>query len=317
MEIKKTKLFIGTGGVGKTTLASVCAINLAEEFPDKKIKLITIDPSKRLKDYFKMEAGETEKIFKNLSVSLGSREELMKEFILGSYSGDERQVKKIYENSIFKKLIGGLAVSQEFTSLYEIYKSDKEMFDYVIVDTPPLQNAGTFLSGADKLESLFSSSFVKFFVPGEGQGVIYKLFFKARRKSLDILSKLTGSDFVQELTEFFMTIERVRPHLLEVLESSKLILEERAEVICVCNHNELSLAGLCVSLRELVKKNLQVHKCYVNKYEDLKNNKSAIQSRMVKLKKENEGVDFLNVPKFEKDLSCYEDLLRMGKDVRL
>ena len=51
---KQVELFCGTGGVGKTTIATARALNLAKQ--NKKVLLITIDPAKRLKQILNLTA---------------------------------------------------------------------------------------------------------------------------------------------------------------------------------------------------------------------------------------------------------------------
>ncbi len=314
---KKTTIFLGTGGVGKTTLSSIYAIKLAKEFPNKKIKLVTIDPSKRLRDYFSMGSDESDKNIKNLSVSVSKRADLMKEFVSQVYDGNEEEIKRIYENKIFQKLVTGLAVSQEFTSLYEVYKNNNDNIDYLIVDTPPLQNAGSFLSGADELQSLFSSSLAKIFMSEEDQGILSKIFFKARQKSLGILSNLTGKTFVGELANFFMAVEKLRPELLKILDSSKEILYKDTDIICICNYNELSLAGLRISLQSIRGQGLKVRKCILNKYKEDLNKQGFIQKRIDKITVNNENLKFCKVGKFAFEPLVYEDLEKVGMSVEL
>lgn len=315
IDSKKVKVFLGTGGVGKTTLASLYALKLSEANPSKKVKLITIDPSKRLKDYFGMSVESEDQSFYNLTVSMKKRENLLKEFITEAYTGDEKKVEKTYSNKIFQKLIGGLAVSQEFTSLYEIYKSKRDGYDFLIIDTPPLQNAGAFLNGADELEGLFSSSLMKFFMPPSEQGLLYRLFYKAQQKSFEVLSKLTGAAFVRELADFFTTVDFVRPKILDVISYAKRTLETGTEVYCVCNYNELSLAGLKLSIVSLSKQCVEVEKSYINKYIRDVEPSNAIEERLEGLFGLSGEDHFKMIDRFAKEPTSYKDLLELGEKI--
>jgi anion-transporting ArsA/GET3 family ATPase len=51
---KSFEIFCGTGGVGKTTLATARALNLAKN--GSRVLLVTIDPAKRLKDILGLSA---------------------------------------------------------------------------------------------------------------------------------------------------------------------------------------------------------------------------------------------------------------------
>lgn len=316
LSLKKTTIFLGTGGVGKTTLSSIYAIKLANAFPEKKVKLVTIDPSKRLRDYFSMGLDESEKEIKNLSISVSKRADLMREFVSQVYDDNNTEIEKIYGNKIFQKLVTGLAVSQEFTSLYEVYKNhNDDGVDYLIVDTPPLQNAGAFLSGAEELQALFSSSLAKIFVSNEEKGFFSKVFFKARQKGLEVLSSLTGKTFVGELASFFMAVERLRPQLLEILEASKDILYEDTDIVCICNYNELSLGGLNISLKSIQGQGLQVKRCVLNKYGEDLDQKGFVQKRVDKIKKDNDKLEFCKVETFTFEPLTYEDLQKVGASV--
>jgi anion-transporting ArsA/GET3 family ATPase len=312
---QKTVLFLGTGGVGKTTLASLYALKKAKEDPSLKIKLVTIDPSERLRDYFSMKDSESVKAINNLTVAINEREALFKSFVEESLGHDPRAVDSVYQNKIFQKLLGGLAVSQEFTSLYEIVKSHKEGYDLLVVDTPPLQNAGSFLSGAEILRDLFSSMLSKFFIPAEKQGVLFSLFFSARKKGLEMLARLTGQGFVTELSEFFLAVEKIRPLLLDTLKESQKIIHEQAHIIGVCNNNELSLGGLKLSLKSFEEKNLKMNECFVNKFGLAPERALAVQTKISEIQQTYPQIKFRRISKFEIQPKNNEDLLEVEKNV--
>ena len=315
MNEPKVKCFIGTGGVGKTTLASGYALKLSKEHPEKRIKLITIDPSNRLKSFFGITEEESTVVMGNLQVELNDRAQSLNSFVEAALKDKSTDSKKIFQSKLFSSLMQGLAVSQEFSSLYEISKNYKnEEIDFLIVDTPPLQNTADFLKSAESLKAFFSSSLAKFFLSKDEQGVFYKIVNAARRKSLSFLSGLTGADFVNEISFFFKVVEDVREEILDVLNVSIKILEEKSEIVLVGNANELSLCGLHLALDNFKDSGLNIQSCLLNKYDpDQMTEGSKI--KMKKLKKDFKLLKFKEIKKFDRQPSCYSDLEEVVENV--
>lgn len=313
--IKKTHFFIGTGGVGKTTLASLYALKLARKNPNAKLKLVTIDPSNRLKSFFNIERGCNQTQVGNLQVNLNDRSALLKDFVAKAAHKQKVDPEVIFSNKLFATLMDGLAVSQEFSSLYELYISHKsEKFDFVIIDTPPLQNTSDFLKSSEILNDFFSSALAKFFLSQDERGFLFKVVNSARRTSLRVLASLTGSDFVDELSFFFKVIEFLREDLLCVLEESKKILKSEASVFIVCNANDLSLCGLSVALKSLKRGELNLEKCIINKY-DVKKINTRTKEKISRLKHSHPTLKYVQVPHIKKEFSEYKDLIEGMDDV--
>jgi cellulose biosynthesis protein BcsQ len=60
----KIIVYLGTGGVGKTSIAA--ATSLAEARAEKKSLVLTIDPALRLRTTLHLKAGVTEQLFRSI-----------------------------------------------------------------------------------------------------------------------------------------------------------------------------------------------------------------------------------------------------------
>lgn len=303
---KRVDVFLGPGGVGKTTLSSSYALNLNEKNKEQKILLITIDPSKRLKDVFQMKALEKEKeVLPNLWVSLNHRGDLFKDFVERSLNDDALK-EFFFKSKILQALLDDLAVAQEFTSFYELHKAFySNKYDYIVIDTPPLQNSADFMASVDKMEKLFSSAILELFIGHKNQNIFYKLLFKSREVAFKVLRNLTGADFVRELEIFFKMTEVLRSEILKVISETKMLLKNEAKFRMVCNHSELSLKALNLSFKKLSqKKDLKIEEVYVNNYSP-KNNSDSVISEMSHLNRNTENT---RIEKSNRDLSDIENL---------
>jgi len=141
--IKSTKymFFTGKGGVGKTSLSSSLAINLAES--GKKVLLVSTDPASNLQDIFNTTIGNKPQAVKdvlnlyilNLDPEKAAAE--YKESVLSMYRGllPESAIKSMDEQ-LSGSCTVEIAAFNEFASLLTDEKMQTE-FEHIIFDTAP------------------------------------------------------------------------------------------------------------------------------------------------------------------------------------
>lgn len=311
---KRVDVFLGPGGVGKTTLSSSYVLNLVEQNKEKSIKLITIDPSRRLRDVFQMGADEKEKeVLPNLWVSLNPRGELFKDFVYNSLK-DESMKETFFKSKILQALLDDLAVAQEFTSFYELHKAFySNKYDFIVIDTPPMQNSADFMESVEKLEKLFSSAILELFIGQENKNLFYKLLFKSREMAFRVLKTLTGADFVKELEIFFKMTEVLRGEILKTISETKDLLKNQSSFRMVCNHNELSLKALNLSyLRLSNKKDLKIDTVYINNF-DAEKKSEGIEKEMKELDKNTKSIRIQKSPKDLANLENLKHIIKLGE----
>lgn len=212
---------VGSGGVGKTTVAASLGVLAAKE--GKKVLVLTIDPAKRLAQTLGIEGSkDITKVpgqnFKGeLFASVIDHKQTFDDFVRRAAKKSEA-VQKIFNNRLYQQLSTNLSGSQEFTSLEKLYSCyDSQEFDLIILDTPPTKHAIDFLHAPQKLTALFSEGVAKWFRDPEGKksGAFGHLIQSGTRQVLKILETLTGSNFIRELGDFFVNIEQWQGQLLK------------------------------------------------------------------------------------------------------
>jgi anion-transporting ArsA/GET3 family ATPase len=203
----KLILSVGTGGVGKTTFSACLAVAAAKK--GKRVLVVTIDPSKRLKTALGLDDLGTEitrvplQAKGELYASLLDPKKIFDHFIQRNAKNPEL-CKKIFANKLYHNVSSVLAGSQEFTSLEFVLDAfESKRFDVIILDTPPAQHAIDFLRAPQRFYHLFDEKVVSWFQTKNESSMLAKMFYSGTKKATAVLERLVGQGFLSEIYEFF------------------------------------------------------------------------------------------------------------------
>lgn len=235
---------VGSGGVGKTTLAAALGIQSARRGRDTLV--MTFDPSLRLKDALGVgEEARDHEVEVPLPVAAGARGERTGRLdaslldarrtfdrLVERYAPDRESRRRILENRFYQHLAGTLSGVLEYMAVERLFEVAREgRYQQVILDTPPTRQALDFLEAPSRIVGFLDSGALKLALrdwfdesghlkPGRGLG------FLARRLE-GLLDRVVGIDFLQDMLEFFQAFGplfdgfRERAHQVEELLGSE------------------------------------------------------------------------------------------------
>lgn len=228
---KQIEVFCGTGGVGKTTLATSRALNLASQ--NKKVLLITIDPAKRLKQVLKIEDDASGSVHSvSSTVFLPEQQEFHFDACLLSPAATFQKIAEVAQESvdlnntilkILTKPYGGL---NEIMAIVEVQRQLKTgLYDTIVLDTPPGKHFIDFLESSHKIQNFFDSSFIEIFKylgksfekEAPSRNFIKTLISSGIKKLLSYLEKVTGKEFVELFVDAIVNIYRNKEGFLNAL----------------------------------------------------------------------------------------------------
>lgn len=141
-------VFLGTGGVGKTTVSLVMASWLASH--GLRVRLLTVDPARRLQSVMDRLDGAAGLV----SMARLDSARMMRSLIERE-SPDAETREAILESRFFPYLTDHLPALHEYLAADFILRdSESGDYDLVVVDTPPFEYALHFLDAPERLARL-------------------------------------------------------------------------------------------------------------------------------------------------------------------
>ncbi len=225
-------LCAGPGGVGKTTTAAALGLRAANS--GKRVIVLTIDPAKRLADSLGLEALsnkpqqvelETENETGELWAMMLDQKQTLDDLVEQN-APDEATVQRSRDNNIYKLLSSTLHGMQEYMALdklHDLYTSGN--YDLVVLDTPPTKNALEFLDTPNRARQFFDDRIMKWFLPQKESNFLQRLA-KPSTIVLTLMGKTFGKSFVDDLVEFFDTMQFLQETMRTRGELIDFILRE-------------------------------------------------------------------------------------------
>uniref|UniRef100_A0A832H1A1 Arsenic transporter n=1 Tax=Oscillatoriales cyanobacterium SpSt-402 TaxID=2282168 RepID=A0A832H1A1_9CYAN len=149
----------GKGGVGKTTVAATIALGMAEQHPDRTIRVISIDPAHSLGDAFGMKLGHAAiSITPNLSGQEIDADQVLEQFredylwelanmMSGESEDGDGSLKMAYGPEGWRRIVTqslpGIDEMLSLVTVMELLESHQQ--DLIILDTAPTGHLLRFL----------------------------------------------------------------------------------------------------------------------------------------------------------------------------
>lgn len=232
---------VGSGGVGKTTLAAAMGVESARNGLDTLV--MTFDPSLRLKDALGVDrAAEDDEVLVPLKNADGElRASLLdagKTFdrLVERYAPDEASRERILGNRFYRNMAGHLGGILEYMAVERLYEvASKGRYDRIFLDTPPTAQAIDFLEAPTRIVDFLDSGVLKIALkPWFDEEGALKVssgiagFFGRRLESF--LDRIVGMQLLRDMSEFFRAFEPLFDGFRQRAEKVQALLQQRGTI---------------------------------------------------------------------------------------
>jgi len=199
----------GSGGVGKTTAAAVLALEGARQ--GRRSVVVTIDPAKRLADALGLESlsdapSRIEGDWPGELWALMLDTKSTFDALVVKYAPSEGQAEGILRNRFYRNISTALSGTQEYMAMEKLFElHDEGGFDLIVVDTPPTRNALDFIDAPRRLTRFLDNRIFRWLMMPTR--AYLKAVNMATRTLLRAISRVVGSEVVQDVVAFFQAFE--------------------------------------------------------------------------------------------------------------
>jgi len=278
---KEIVVFCGSGGVGKTSVAAAAALGATARLGGK-VLVLTIDPARRLADALGLEGiGNVERRVPPeafLAAGLEPRGECYAamldtkqswDALVMRHAPDEETAYRILDNRLYHNLTARFVQSHDYIAmerLFEIHETGR--YDLIVIDTPPTRNALDFFDAPSRMADFFSGRLLRWLTMpyrmGGRRGA--RVLNMASRPFYQMADRLLGSQFLQDIAEFFLNFQAMYDGFVERARAvERLLHDKRTTFAVVTTLEESPLREGELFCEELVKRRFHLGALVLNK----------------------------------------------------
>ncbi len=235
-------ILLGTGGVGKTTVAAALAMASASSGLDTAV--ITVDPARRLRDALGLErlGGRPTRLAPRQLRAAGLAPTLKLSAMMLDVKGawdavvekitiDPATRRRILDNPFYQSLAAEFAGSEAFAALQQLYDiHERRDFDLEVVDTPPAAHAFEFLETPARFARLLDSRAARWlFTPSlKASRLAARVASSAARFVVRELERFAGARVLATIAEFFAAAAESFDAVVDRMHKTEALLHSHA-----------------------------------------------------------------------------------------
>jgi len=235
---KRVLICVGSGGVGKTTAAAALALRASVD--GRSSMVCTIDPARRLANSLGLTAlgnAETRVPATALEpLGIQARAPLYAMMLDMKQTWDDliarvaspEQRERILANRFYQSLSTALAGSQEYISMEKLWELRRSSnYQLIVLDTPPTAHALDFLDAPNRVLDFLDNDAAKWLLtPALKAGKLGMSLFNRSGYVMRGLAKFTGTEMLQELSNFMLAISSLNEGFRERARGVRQLLAD-------------------------------------------------------------------------------------------
>jgi anion-transporting ArsA/GET3 family ATPase len=272
---KEMVLVLGSGGVGKTTMAAALGLAAAVE-QGGRVLVLTVDPARRLADA--LGVGALGNVATQVpaaafdAAGVAPRGELWAA-MLDTKAGWDDLIRRHAPDASVRDAVLGNPLYQNITSrfvhshdylameqLHDLHASGH--YDLVVVDTPPSRNALSVLDAPARMREFFSSRLLRWLtVPYRS-----RLFTVASKPFYQVADRVLGSGFLRDIADFFVLFQAMEKGFVQRAGEVEALLGDARTTFLVVSTLETAPAHEAAYLaRELLRRDYDLGAMIANR----------------------------------------------------